>query len=348
MSNLSTASRAEGTGQRAVSWAPLAVILCGTFVYVLDFFVVNVALPSIQSSLARQPGRHRVGGGRVRPDQRRVPGHRGTARRPLRPQAGVLRRARAFTVASALCAAAPDAGFLVAARLAQGVAAAIMAPNVLSILGTTYTGQARVKAISVYGMVMGVAAVAGQLLGGLLIAANPAGLGWRTIFWVNVPVGIAALVARPRLVPASARDRRGPARPARRGAVHRGARRDRAAAARRPRRTAGPPGRGRAWPPAPVLLAVFAAHLRGHGAARRRSRCSTLRSSPSARSAPGWPARCCSGASRRRATCCSLFTCSRAAGSARSRPAGCSPCSPPATWPPRSARPRSPCGSAAG
>jgi MFS family permease len=78
-----------------------------------------------------------------------------------------------------------------------------MAPNVLSILAETYTGPARVKAISAYGMVMGVAAAGGQLLGGLLIAANVAGLGWRVIFWVNVPVGVAALVLARRLVPES-------------------------------------------------------------------------------------------------------------------------------------------------
>ena len=78
-----------------------------------------------------------------------------------------------------------------------------MAPNILSILGVTYTGRDRVRAISVYGMVMGLAAVGGQLLGGVLIDANVAGLGWRAIFWVNVPVGIAALVAARRLIPES-------------------------------------------------------------------------------------------------------------------------------------------------
>jgi len=209
MSNLSITSRAQGTGQRAVGWAPLAVILCGTFVYVLDFFIVNVALPSIQRSLAAGPAAIEwvvagygltsaaflVTGGRL--------GDHYGRRRVF--CAGLF----CFTVASALCAVAPDAGFLVAARLAQGVAAAIMAPNVLSILGTTYTGPARVKAISVYGMVMGVAAVIGQLVGGLLIAADPAGLGWRVIFWVNVPVGVAALALARRIVPESRADRPG-------------------------------------------------------------------------------------------------------------------------------------------
>jgi EmrB/QacA subfamily drug resistance transporter len=200
---------AGGTASRVAKWGPLAVILCGTFAYVLDFFVVNVALPDIQRSLPAGPdaiewvvagygltsAAFLVCGGRLGD-------HYG---RRLMFCVGL----GLFTIASALCAAAPDAGFLVAARLAQGFAAAIMVPNVLSILGTTYTGRDRVRAISVYGIVMGVAAVGGQLLGGLLIDANVAGLGWRTIFWVNVPIGVAALVAARRLVPASRAERAG-------------------------------------------------------------------------------------------------------------------------------------------
>jgi MFS family permease len=85
----------------------------------------------------------------------------------------------------------------------QGAGGAIMAPNIMSILGMTYTGRDRVRAISVYGMVMGIAAVGGQLIGGVLIDANVAGLGWRAIFWVNVPVGLVALAAARRLVPES-------------------------------------------------------------------------------------------------------------------------------------------------
>jgi EmrB/QacA subfamily drug resistance transporter len=261
MSKLSTANRAEGTGQRAVGWAPLAVILCGTFVFVLDFFIVNVALPSIQRSLAASPAAIEwvvagygltsaaflVTGGRL--------GDHYGRRRMFCLGIG------AFTVASALCAVAPDAGFLVAARLAQGVAAAIMAPNVLSILGTTYTGPARVKAISIYGMVMGVAAVAGQLVGGLLIAADPAGLGWRVIFWVNVPVGIAAVVLARRIVPESRADR--PGRLDLRGAAL-------FTTALVAIVLPLVDGRQQGWPAwswaclaaGPVLLGVFAAHLR--------------------------------------------------------------------------------------
>jgi MFS family permease len=187
----------------AVTWVPLAVLLCGPFVYVLDFFIINVALPDIQRGLhasaaaiewviagyALTTAALLVTGGRL--------GDHYGRRRMFCMGMG------AFTAASALCALAPDAGLLVAARLAQGVGAAILAPNVLSIIGVTYTGRDRVRAITAYGIVMGLAAAGGQLIGGLLVGANIAGLGWRAIFWVNVPVGVAAVVAAWRLVPES-------------------------------------------------------------------------------------------------------------------------------------------------
>jgi EmrB/QacA subfamily drug resistance transporter len=261
MTTLSTPSRTQSTRQRAATWAPLAVILCGTFVYVLDFFVVNVALPSIQRDLAASSAAIEwvVAGYGLTSAAFLVTGGRlgdHYGRRKL-----FCIGIATFTVTSALCAAAPSAGFLVAARLAQGGGAAIMAPNVLSILGTTYTGPARVKAISIYGMVMGFAAAGGQLLGGLLIAANLAGLGWRVIFWVNVPVGVAALVLARRLVPES--------RAAAQGRLDlRGAALFSAAlvAIVLPLLD----GRAHGWPAwswaslaaGPALLAVFAAHLR--------------------------------------------------------------------------------------
>jgi EmrB/QacA subfamily drug resistance transporter len=203
MTSQNVISQTRDTGQRAVSWAPLAVILCGTFVYILDFFVVNVALPSIQRGLSASPAAIEwvVAGYALTSASLLVTGGRLGDHYGRRKMFSV--GLAAFTVTSALCALAPDAGFLIAARLAQGVAAAVMAPNVLSILGTTYAGAARVKAISAYGMVMGVAAAGGQLLGGLLITANVAGLGWRVLFWVNVPVGVAALACARRYVPES-------------------------------------------------------------------------------------------------------------------------------------------------
>lgn len=168
--------------------------------YVLDFFVVNVALPSIQEGLKASAADVEwvvagyalviaaglVLGGRL--------GDLSGRRRIFR--AGLC----LFVISSAACAVSPDAGFLIVARLVQGLGAALMAPNILSILGVVYPGERRLRAISIYGMVMGVAAVSGQLIGGVLIAS---GLGWRGIFWVNVPIGLLALAACPSRVPES-------------------------------------------------------------------------------------------------------------------------------------------------
>jgi EmrB/QacA subfamily drug resistance transporter len=194
---------------RIAKWLPLAVILTGTFVYILDFFVVNVALPDIQRGLHASAAAIEwlVSGYALTSASLLVCGGR------LGDHYGRRRcfciGLAAFVLASALCALAPDPGFLIAARLLQGAGGAIMAPNIMAILGMTYTGRDRVRAISVYGMVMGVAAVGGQLIGGVLINANVAGLGWRAIFWVNVPVGLAALAAARRLVPESRAARAG-------------------------------------------------------------------------------------------------------------------------------------------
>jgi MFS family permease len=105
-----------------------------------------------------------------------------------------------FTLASAACGVAGSATELVAARLVQGVAGALLMPNVLSVIGVAYSGEDRIKALSWYGLVMGLAAVSGQLIGGLLVDWNPAGLGWRSCFLINVPIGALALVAAPQLV----------------------------------------------------------------------------------------------------------------------------------------------------
>jgi MFS family permease len=157
-----------GSVSRIAKWVPLAVILTGTFVFILDFFIVNVALPDIQRSLHASAAAIEwlVSGYALTSASLLVCGGR------LGDHYGRRRcfciGLAAFVLASALCALAPDAGFLVAARLVQGAGGAIMAPNIMSILGMTYTGRDRVRAISVYGMVMGVAAVGGQLIGGVL------------------------------------------------------------------------------------------------------------------------------------------------------------------------------------
>jgi MFS family permease len=189
---------APETPPATASWAPLAVLMSGIFMFVLDFFVVNVALPSIQSSLHASTGTIEwvVAGYAVTTAALLVTGARLGDR--LGARAVFAAGLGLFTAASMGCALAPTAGALVVARLGQGLAAAVMAPNVLSILGQIYDGERRIRAISVYGMVMGVAAVSGQLIGGALIGA---GLGWRAIFWVNVPIGLVGLLLV-RLIPA--------------------------------------------------------------------------------------------------------------------------------------------------
>ena len=192
---------------RLREWAPLAVLMIGTFMIVLDFFIVNVALPSIQTGLHASESAIEwvvagygltfavflIAAGRI--------GDRIGRRRTF------VIGLSSFVAASALCGFAPNEGVLVAARLAQGVGAALISPNILSLLGVVYPGERRVRAITVYGLVMGLAAASGQLIGGLLIAANVAGAGWRTIFLINVPVGVAGLAVSRRLLPESRAER---------------------------------------------------------------------------------------------------------------------------------------------
>ena len=188
---------------RGSRWIPLPVLLAGTCMVVLDFFIVNVALPSIQSELHAGSGAIEwvVAGYALTSAVFLIPagrlGDRSGRRRVFSIGLAL------FTVASAACGAATTPTQLVVARLAQGIAAALLTPSVLSIIGVLYAGADRARALGAYATVMGLAAVGGQLLGGVLIAANPAGLGWRSVFLINVPIGAAALLLAPRLVPES-------------------------------------------------------------------------------------------------------------------------------------------------
>ena len=129
------------------SWSALTVLMFGTFMFVLDFFILNVALPSIQQGLVAGEGAIEwvVAGYTISTAVLLVPGGR------LGDQFGRRRvfslGMAIFVATSAACALAPDPAVLVAARVLQGVGAALMAPNILSILGVVYTGPARIRAI---------------------------------------------------------------------------------------------------------------------------------------------------------------------------------------------------------
>ena len=107
-----------------------------------------------------------------------------------------------FTGASALSGLAPTPAVLIAARVLQGAGAALMFPQTLTGIQLAFTGPARVRAIGLYAIALSAGAVAGQLLGGALISADLLGSGWRAIFLVNVPIGLVALVAGARRLPA--------------------------------------------------------------------------------------------------------------------------------------------------
>lgn len=182
-------------------WATLLVMLSGTFMVVLDFFIVNVAIPSIQQELHASSGAIQLvvaGYGLATAAGLITGGRLGDLYGRRRMFAVGL---ALFTLASALCGLAPNAGVLVAARIMQGIAGAMLQPQVLAMLGLVYTGEQRAKAFAAYGLTLGFGAVAGQLIGGLLIQADIAGLGWRTCFLINVPVGLVALALTPRFIP---------------------------------------------------------------------------------------------------------------------------------------------------
>jgi len=108
-----------------------------------------------------------------------------------------------FTLASLACGLAPDAAALAVARIVQGAAAATALPQVLSIVQLAYNGPARDRAVAMYSSVLAVGVVAGQVAGGLLVSADVAGIGWRAVFLVNVPIGAALLRPAFRRLPAT-------------------------------------------------------------------------------------------------------------------------------------------------
>ncbi|MFF1509258.1 MFS transporter [Streptomyces sp. NPDC058326] len=175
-------------------WIALAIVMTAAFMDLVDATIVNIAIPSIEQDLGASSAAIQwitagyalafatglITGGRLGDIY---------GRKRL-----FLLGTAAFTLASALCGFAANPEILVASRLLQGAAAAMMVPQVLSIIHVTFPAHERGKVFGMFGAVIGLGAVSGPLLGALLTEWNIAGLEWRPIFLINLPVGIAGLL----------------------------------------------------------------------------------------------------------------------------------------------------------
>lgn len=195
-----------GTLSTPVSTRPgtrlLTVLVMAPFLAQLDTTIANVATPSIRTGLAASDGAIElvVGAYLVAFAVLIIPGSRLGQSRGYRRM--FLLGVALFGLTSLVCGLAPNATALVLARAAQGAAAALMFPQALTGIRLNFADGARSRAIGVYTLALSGGAVLGQCLGGLLIAADVAGLGWRSIFLVNVPVCAAVLAAGRRFLPA--------------------------------------------------------------------------------------------------------------------------------------------------
>jgi len=173
----------------------LVVLLTGTLLPPLDFFIVNVALPAIRHDMhatsdvaqlvvsvyAAAYAVTLILGGRL--------GDLYGRKRAF--MLGML----GFGMASALCGLAPSTEMLVVGRLLQGISAAVMAPQSLACIHALFPASEKNLALSLYGATFGLASVGGQLLGGVMVSADVFGLGWRAIFLINLPVILCAMPA---------------------------------------------------------------------------------------------------------------------------------------------------------
>jgi len=180
----------------------LGVMLAGVFVTVMDNSIVNVAIPSIRTTLGATFAEAElvvagytfifaigmITGGRLGDifGQRRV----------------FLAGFAAFTLTSALCGLAPGPHTLIVARLLQGASASLLSPQAISLVRISFAeGRERTMAFAVMGVVLGLGNVCGQIFGGLLLQADLLGLGWRPVFLVNVPIGVIGLGVAPFVLP---------------------------------------------------------------------------------------------------------------------------------------------------
>jgi len=186
---------------RSRRWWVLAIVVAAQFMFGVDAFVVNVAIPTIAEELRASPAQIEsvislyliayatliVTGGRLGDIYGTKPVF----------LLGVI----GFTATSVWCGSAQSGPALIAARLAQGATAALMVPQVLATLHLLFSDDARSRAFGIYGITLGLAGAAGFALGGILVTLDLGHLGWRTIFFVNVPFGVAIIAAGLRLMP---------------------------------------------------------------------------------------------------------------------------------------------------
>ncbi|MEO6093845.1 MAG: MFS transporter [Novosphingobium sp.] len=193
--NLATTMTAR---QKSLAFFTLVVALV---LEIVDLTIVNTALPAIQADF---------GGGGAQA-QWVVAGYSlsfavllilgGRLGDLFGCRAMFLLGVAGFTLASLLCGAATDADQLVAARVLQGAAGAIMGPQVMALIQVLYDPVERIGRLAWFGVIGGLAAIVGPILGGFLIAANLFGLGWRSIFLINGPIGVIAIFAGLMLLP---------------------------------------------------------------------------------------------------------------------------------------------------
>ena len=207
-SALTPDARTEAAQPSPRNGAILLVLLTGIFIAQFDFFVVNVAAPDIAHDLGSGSATLEliVGGYAFAYASGMVTsgrlgdmfGHRRLF------VIGVI----AFGLTSLFCGVTTTPGELVAARLAQGLAGAVMVPQTMGMITTEFPAERRAKGLAGWGMAAGLGSIAGQVLGGALVQADIAGLGWRLIFLINVPVCTVVALAAPRVLPGPTSTRR--------------------------------------------------------------------------------------------------------------------------------------------
>jgi MFS family permease len=185
-------------------WLMLIVLLLGQFMALLDVSIVNVAMPTIGRDLDASGASLQlvVAGYTVAYAMLLITGARLGAMFGRRTM--YLWGTIGFTGSSLVCGLAPNTTTLVVFRFVQGAAAALLVPQILSVIQMRFEGKERARALSGYASVLALGSVLGMVLGGVIVNADIAGYTWRPIFFLNVPIGLLVVAMVPRLVPADA------------------------------------------------------------------------------------------------------------------------------------------------